>query len=332
MEVPTTGEGRGGDRIGALPDGVLEDIVGFLPAQDAVRTCVLARRRRHLWKSAKALRVVGGDGKFPWSVKELREFVDYLLLSRGGAPLDTFELNFRGFSDEELPSLNIWLRYAVTCKARVLRLRLRNNFEVEGFHDLPKLDGLPLVSKHLTRLELHGVEVYTSFPNFSSCPVLEHLEFNKCEFSLVKKILSDSIKHLNITESISGFYDSFRTRICAPNLVSLRLDEVYGWTPVLETMASLVEAFVTVRIPELCLDQCEQWHANYWDCDCKSCDKDGNSGNGHDSCVLLKGLSEAKKLTLFSYPVMVYLDFCLLPLSLYSSHYIFCIIYIVGGY
>jgi len=80
------------------------------------------------------------------------------------------------------------------------------------------------------------------------------------------------------------------------------------------------------------LDQCEQWHANYWDCDCKSCDKDGNSGNGHDSCVLLKGLSEAKKMTLFSYPVMVYLDSCLLPLSLYSSHYIFCIIYIVGGY
>jgi hypothetical protein len=138
----------------------------------------------------------------------------------------------------------------------------------ESFHALPKLDGLPLVSKHLTRLELHGVGVYSSFPDFSSFPVLEHLEFNKCEFSLVQKILSDSIKHLSITQSISGFYDSFRTHICAPNLASLRLDEVYGWTPVLETMASLVEAFV--RIPELCLDQCEQWHANYWDCDCKS--------------------------------------------------------------
>ena len=254
MEAPAAAPGRGGDRIGALPDGVLEDILGFLPAQDAVRTCVLARRWRHLWKSAKALRVVGGgDGKFLGSVKELGEFVDNLLLSRGGAPLDTFELNFP--SDEELPSLNIWLRYAVTCKARVLRLRLRNNFEVEGFHDLPKLDGLPLVSKHLARLELHGVGVYSSFADFSSCPVLEHLEFNKCEFSLVKKILSDSIKHLNITESISGFYDSFRTRICAPNLVSLRLDEVYGWTPVLGTMASLVEAFV--RIPELCFDECK---------------------------------------------------------------------------
>ena len=324
MEAPAAAPGRGGDRIGALPDGVLEDILGFLPAQDGVRTCVLARRWRHLWKSAKALRVVGGgDGKFLGSVKELGEFVDNLLLSRGGAPLDTFELNFMGSSDEEFPSLSIWFRYAVTRKARFLRLRLHNDFE--SFHALSKLHGLPLVSKHLARLELHGVGVYSSFADFSSCPVLEHLEFNECEFSF-RKILSDSIKHLSITKSISGFY---RTRICAPNLVSLRLDEVYGWTPVLGTMASLVEAFV--RIPELCFDECKQWHANYWDCDCKSCDKDGNSGNGHDSCVLLKGLSEAKKLTLFSYPVMVYLDSSLLPL-LYSSHYISYIIYIVVDY
>jgi len=223
MEAPAAAPGRGGDRIGALPDGVLEDILGFLPAQDAVRTCVLARRWRHLWKSAKALRVVGGgDGKFLGSVKELGEFVDNLLLSRGGAPLDTFELNFMGSSDEEFPSLSIWFRYAVTRKARFLRLRLHNDFE--SFHALSKLHGLPLVSKHLARLELHGVGVYSSFADFSSCPVLEHLEFNECEFSF-RKILSDSIKHLSITKSISGFY---RTRICAPNLVSLRLDEVYG--------------------------------------------------------------------------------------------------------
>ncbi|XP_034589846.1 putative F-box protein At1g49610 isoform X2 [Setaria viridis] len=308
MEVPVAAPERGGDLIGALPDGVLEDIIGFLPAQDAVRTCVLARRWRHLWKSAKALHVVGGDGKFRESVKELREFVDYLLLSRGGAPLDTFELrfgnfgdfNFLGFSDEDLPSLKIWFWYVVTRKARVLRLRLHNDFE--GFHALPELGGLPMASKHLTRLELHGVAVYRSFPDFSSCPALQHLEFNKCEFSLVKKISSDSLKYLSITESICGFYDSFRTHICAPNLVSLRLDKVYGCTPVLESMPSLVEAFV--RIPENCLDQCGQWHANYWDCDCKSCDHHDNSVDGHDCCVLLKGLSEAKKLALFSCPVM----------------------------
>ncbi|CAL5021869.1 unnamed protein product [Urochloa decumbens] len=306
MEASAAAPGSGGDRIGALPDGVLEDILGFLPAQDAVRTCVLARRWRHLWKSAKALRVFGGDGKFLGSVEEIREFVDYLLLSRGGAPLDTFEIrfgnfgdsSFLGFSNEDLPSLKIWSWYGVARKARVVSLRLHNDFE--GFHALPELGVLPLVSRHLTRLELHGVGVYSSFPDFSCCRALEHLEFNKCEFKLVNKISSDSLKYLSISDSVCGFYDSFRTHICAPNLVSLRLDEVYGVTPVLETMPSLVEAFV--RIPEQCLDQCKQWHTNYWDCDCKSCDNRCNSGDGHGYYVLLKGLSEAKKLALFSYP------------------------------
>lgn len=304
MEATAAAPGRGSDRIGALPDGVLEDILSFLPAQDAVRTCFLARRWRHLWKSAKALCIVGADGKFLGSIEELREFVDILLSSRGSAPLDTFELrfgdfgdfSFSGFADEDLPRLSTWFGYAVACKARVLRLRLHNDYE--SFHAFIKLGSWPLVSNHLTRLELQGVGVCSSFPDFSNCLALEHLEFVKCEFSLVERILSHSLKYLAISDSICGFYDPFRIHICAPNLVSLRLDQLYGRTPVLESMQSLVDAFI--RIPETCLDQCEQWHANYWDCDCKSCDNHENS----DCCVLLKGLSEAKKLALLSYPVM----------------------------
>lgn len=34
----------GGDRIGALPDEILRRVLSFLPAQQAVQTCVLARR------------------------------------------------------------------------------------------------------------------------------------------------------------------------------------------------------------------------------------------------------------------------------------------------
>ncbi|TVU26415.1 hypothetical protein EJB05_28961 [Eragrostis curvula] len=41
----------GVDRISALPDGVLEHVLGFLPADRAVQTSVLARCWRHLWRS-----------------------------------------------------------------------------------------------------------------------------------------------------------------------------------------------------------------------------------------------------------------------------------------
>ncbi|RLN29921.1 hypothetical protein C2845_PM05G22100 [Panicum miliaceum] len=43
--------------IDALPDGVLEHILGFLPSPEAVRTCVLARRWRHRWRHATGVRV-----------------------------------------------------------------------------------------------------------------------------------------------------------------------------------------------------------------------------------------------------------------------------------
>ncbi|GJN28192.1 hypothetical protein PR202_gb16289 [Eleusine coracana subsp. coracana] len=47
----------GSHTIDALPVIVLEHILGFLPAQEAVQTSVLARRWRHLWKSATGLHV-----------------------------------------------------------------------------------------------------------------------------------------------------------------------------------------------------------------------------------------------------------------------------------
>ncbi|EMS59454.1 hypothetical protein TRIUR3_18913 [Triticum urartu] len=47
----------GEDRIGALHDDVLLHLMSFLPSQDAVRTCVLAKRWRTLWKSVPTLRI-----------------------------------------------------------------------------------------------------------------------------------------------------------------------------------------------------------------------------------------------------------------------------------
>ncbi|XP_025806799.1 putative F-box protein At3g58820 [Panicum hallii] len=85
--------------IDVVPDGVLKHILGFLPSPEAVRMCVLARRWRHLRRHATGLRVsclaggeVGRAGS-P-SPKRIRDFVDRILLLRGHAPLETFELRF----------------------------------------------------------------------------------------------------------------------------------------------------------------------------------------------------------------------------------------------
>ncbi|GJN06856.1 hypothetical protein PR202_ga24625 [Eleusine coracana subsp. coracana] len=62
----------GGDDEGidVLPDGVLAHIIGFLPAEEAVRTSMLARRWRDLWKTATGLHVVAADGQFLETVEK----------------------------------------------------------------------------------------------------------------------------------------------------------------------------------------------------------------------------------------------------------------------
>ncbi|KAM0891995.1 hypothetical protein ACQ4PT_026028 [Festuca glaucescens] len=63
-----------------LQDDVLPIIVSFLPAHDAVRTCVLAKRWRHVWTSAPALRITAvGDFR---SADKFNRFVDHLLSLR----------------------------------------------------------------------------------------------------------------------------------------------------------------------------------------------------------------------------------------------------------
>ncbi|KAL6606641.1 hypothetical protein ACP70R_042294 [Stipagrostis hirtigluma subsp. patula] len=46
--------GSGGDPFGALPDAVVQHVLGFLPARDTGRMCMLARRWRPLWRSVPA--------------------------------------------------------------------------------------------------------------------------------------------------------------------------------------------------------------------------------------------------------------------------------------
>ncbi|KAL6868155.1 hypothetical protein ACP4OV_015000 [Aristida adscensionis] len=136
---------------------------------------MLARRWRHLWRSAAVLRIGSIHDYEPMSVSDLRKFVDHLLLLREGSPLDTCQLrigDFGGHNDEA--QVNLWFRHAVLLKVRVLKLHVYNNSYIDPWLEL---DDLPLVSKRLTRLQLHGVRCYARSLNFSSCPSLEHLKF-----------------------------------------------------------------------------------------------------------------------------------------------------------
>ncbi|KAM3311732.1 hypothetical protein ACQJBY_032009 [Aegilops geniculata] len=286
-----TPEARGSEGIDALPSEVLQHVLSFLPVAEAVQTCVLARGWRDLWKSMPVLRITC-EGRIlnRRGVRRLNKFVNHLLLLRDhSAPLHACEIELSTFHSQDEPQVNLWIRHALLCQARVLSVHLsRDN------NSFVLLEDLPLVSPHLTRLELCNVVLNDSILNFSSCPALEEVWMRGC-YVQADMIMSQSLKRLTILDCI--FYPNERTRISVPSLVTLELIECWGRTPLLESMPSLVTG--SVKLAD-CDDCCgKEAGGSCVDDTCENCSSiDDDTGD----CVLLNGLSEAKSLELIAEP------------------------------
>ncbi|KAF8711286.1 hypothetical protein HU200_029307 [Digitaria exilis] len=302
-----------GDPFAALPDAILQHILSFLPAQPAVLTCVLARRWRRLWEGMPGLRITAANAPEPpcapddlVSSGELREFVDHLLLLRSGAPLDSCEFLFDVREDADVPHVNLWIRHVIRCQVRRLMLSITREDDPGGicFH----VDNLPLVSRHLRRLELYDTELNDSFLDFLGCPGLEELVIYNGGFERAKRISSKSVKRLSVLDC--SFNERRRTLIDVPSLISLQLEDPWDRTPVLGSMPFLVAASVRLGTGSITsLDWC--YSSDSGDCGDKQCQgcyglegdnvNDGiSNGTSKNKSVLLNGLSEAKSLVLIA--------------------------------
>ncbi|XP_071674916.1 F-box protein At5g03100 [Lolium perenne] len=281
----------GVDRIGALPDEILHHLLSFLPAEEAVRTCVLARRWRHVWKFTTGLRIVESED-FPRSIQDVRDFVDYLLILRGHEPLNTFEVELSDLSQDDAPYLNLWARFALLCKVRELTLCLYHTDYL-----CAKLDGLPIVSRNLTTLNLRGVGLQGGFLDFSRCPALEDLRMRHCQID-VDKISSLSLKRLSIVFCRSAL--DHRVTVSAPRLVSFTLDSFAGRTPLLEIMPMLESALV--ELGRACTDFCHNYRSRGF-CAANSAARCANCLAYNDessNTVLLGAIYNAEHLQLIS--------------------------------
>ncbi|KAM0893823.1 hypothetical protein ACQ4PT_024862 [Festuca glaucescens] len=114
--IMDTAAADGEDRISALPDELLQYMMSFLLSRDAVRTSLLARRWRTLWKSVPALRIhdpYSYDG-----VTGCSTFVDELLRLRDSTPLDVCDISSdhdyeSEWEDEAFRHMEPWLEYAL---------------------------------------------------------------------------------------------------------------------------------------------------------------------------------------------------------------------------
>ncbi|KAK3118508.1 hypothetical protein QOZ80_9BG0700390 [Eleusine coracana subsp. coracana] len=286
-----------GDPFHALPDSVVQHVLGFLPAGDTVRTCVVARRWHALWRSVARLRIVDVEVEDVWS---LNRFVNRVLLLREpGCSLEECEFDIRGFSDLYRVCADQWMRHALICNVRVLQLRLYADHHVH-------LGDWPLLSRHLMRLEPQGLDLSGSFLDFSSCLVLEDLKITDCLIE-TDNILSHSLKHLNIT-GCELWWRLIPTHISAPNLTSLWLDDYFSVTPIIESMPLLETASVMLgHHHERYCNFCDKGEPG--DCTCDMSIIYYASGRRNNVTVLLGGLSNVKYLELKVAPETVRLHF-----------------------
>ncbi|GJN28189.1 hypothetical protein PR202_gb16286 [Eleusine coracana subsp. coracana] len=254
--------------------------------QKAVRTSVLAPRGRHLWKYVCRLDITS-----PWDdydePKEPCSFINALLLLRDHVILDEVKLDCDSYLHKK-EHVNIWVRHALMWQPKELNVYISGDSWIS-------LEGSPLVSRHLRKLELYGVRLKHKVLDFASCPALEVLEMKTCKIK-TKRIFLQSIKILCIESSTFSSSDRDRTRISALSLIRLQLHGFRGKAPLIESMPSLETA--SVKPPDEVDDSCDKGDSR--ECcgicaDC--CGDDDHKGR----CVLLEGLSSAVNLELTAY-------------------------------
>ncbi|KAG0529151.1 hypothetical protein BDA96_05G073600 [Sorghum bicolor] len=214
------------DRISALPDAVLQHALGFLPAQDAVRTCVLGQRWRGLWRSLPRLRITNDNAMFVNHLLLLREpgggrnFCDNEIKNLA---LDHCEIDLRGCTGSASRRyVDLWIRHALLLRARVMHLRW------------------------VLRIELVHFDIAV---DFSSCHVLEDLQLiTSCDMDVCEIRSPSSARRLSLVNCTFGvapwLENEYRAHICAPGLVCLEIQGCDGINPVLESMPLLQDASV----------------------------------------------------------------------------------------
>ncbi|KAJ4809093.1 F-box/RNI-like superfamily protein [Rhynchospora pubera] len=253
------GKSRRGDRdmISSLPDCLIHLIMSFLTAQQAVRTCVLSKRWKHLWTTLPFLdfdvlkfecdgESEGGD---PQSIKleKFRDFVSMTLLLREASDVHTFRLFCFGISP--LPKCHMfvrsWIAYALKHNVQVFKfdydcdhhlLLLPSSLPLGFFNCASLVDAsityiFPLLNiinvinlPCLRRLYLEDIYLDQDVVDklLCGCPVLELLHLKDCdrEYSTIN---SQNLKYLVVEDRVS-YLETEREMelINTPNLLSFR--------------------------------------------------------------------------------------------------------------
>ncbi|KAI3871375.1 hypothetical protein MKW92_017296 [Papaver armeniacum] len=255
------------DRISRLPEPLIHHILSLLPTKCVVATTVLARGWNNLWISLPVLDF--REWKFPGtqetlsSTNSFMDFMDRVLLLRNMSDIKKFCLTCNGeyFNDQRIKG---WITTAIQCRVEELIVcrcgyvgessdiipvdlytcESLTLLDIEFFDDtlyLPQLIYFPRL-KILRLSEISFCNEKFTQQLFSGCPVLEELSLRYCSWKRVS-LISSTLKVLTLVGClrICAWFGAV-TKIDAPNLMSITINDVLGESLVVDSFPSLVDA------------------------------------------------------------------------------------------
>ncbi|CAA7021185.1 unnamed protein product [Microthlaspi erraticum] len=242
---------RGADFISSMPDEMLHHIISFIPTDLAMRTSVLSKRWRHVWRETPSLNI---------SEFQLRaEGINQTLASYTAPKIKSFSL--RRSLDNAGPQIDSWIEFAISrnveeLSVSILDFQFRKSFSFPDFFylsssvkqlilQLDYCDMIPRCTvswKSLRNLSLRRCELGDeSFANIlSGCPVLESLRFFECRF--LERLRLDLSKSLSLRILEIDRVSSGPIEIVAPHIHYLRLRVFSDRQCTLVNVSSLTEA------------------------------------------------------------------------------------------
>ena len=239
------------DGLSDLPDAVLLHIMNFMNTRDVVRTCVLSKRWKNLWKHVTTLSF-SSSGKILFYNKFVPQF-----LSKRDASTSLIDLNIGAYGFNAPKLLTGIVKYAAQHHAQNLKITTEYNFRgtpnsfVPSIFscrsltslvlatcsgdppmELPKSLLLPtLKTLHLSNVKFAAIDDHCVEP-FSACSVLNTLDMDGYSFCNYADTLCVTNSNLSILKISNSFVYNIYPRnfkhniiLSTPNLASITIGD-----------------------------------------------------------------------------------------------------------
>ncbi|XP_044337342.1 putative F-box protein At1g49610 [Triticum aestivum] len=252
---PGPGDSDDEDRISILPDHLLQHILSFIPAQDAVRTGVLSRRWQHVWVEAPTF-------AFSDDTRSTAGFADSLekVLARSRSHhVDVLKISIR--HPLHMAHANVWLQQAVErvhgstgisfvfppkpndcssessgdrvvldlpCGGRTTALSLDVSSDGIGTLRVPPVSAA--LSSSLTELSLKSLRLDGSrFSDFvsSCCPHLRKLFLHTFGGMDYLRLSNDALEDLDLDFASGSCRGLRQLQVSSRNLRRLRIHDIF---------------------------------------------------------------------------------------------------------